>query len=298
MMLYTFTTEELQTVLMQLDQAIYNHEQWSQALNRTLICRSFYDQRDVHKDAHRQCQFGQWYYQYTSARLRRLPAFVSIENEHARMHELAARLLVTTSTGKPISPYDYDGFAQALERMRLQVHSLKRELNEQLYNRDPLTGVNTRIGLLTELREQHELVKRQVQPCSVVMLDMDHFKAINDAHGHPAGDLVLTATARYLMEHVRPYDRIFRYGGEEFLICLPALDARACLSVSDRLLEGLAQMAFDPGDGTVVKVTASLGIAELDGHLPVEASLDRADKALYAAKAAGRNCARVWSADL
>jgi len=297
-MLYPFGTEELQTILMQLDQAIYNHEQWSKALNRTLICRSLCDQRDLQQDAHRQCQFGQWYYHFASIKLRRLPAFVAIEGEHERMHALAARLLVTTATGKPISPYDYDGFSQALERMRLQVHTLKRELNEQLYNRDPLTGVNTRIGLLTELREQHELVKRDVQPCSLAMVDMDHFKAINDAHGHSAGDLVLTATARYLLDHIRPYDKIFRYGGEEFLIFLPALDEQAALAVSERLRQGLADCSFPIDEKTTARLTASFGVARLAAHLPVEASLDRADKALYAAKSAGRNSSRLWSTDL
>jgi len=297
-MLYAFTTDELQTILMQLDQAIYNHEQWSEALNRTLICRTFYDQRDVHKDAHRQCQFGQWYYQYAPARLRQLPAFVAIEREHARMHELATRLLMTASNDKPISPYDFDGYAQALERMRLQVHSLKRELNEQLYNRDPLTGVNTRIGLLTELRDQHELVKRDVQPCALIMLDMDHFKTINDTHGHPGGDRVLAATAQLLLNSVRPYDKIFRYGGEEFLVCLPALDDGAAYTVAERLREGIAQATIELPDRAIARATASFGIAALDKSLPVEASLDRADKALYAAKTAGRNTSRKWSQGL
>ena len=292
--MFAFSTEELQTVLLQLDQAIYNHEQWSKGLDRTLICKSHCDQRDVSPEAHRQCQFGQWYYTYAPNKLQQLPAFVSIEAEHARMHQLAARLLIAVAAGKAISPYEYDNFAQTLERLRLQLHSLKRELNEQLYNRDPLTGVNTRIGLLTELREQHELVKRKVQPCGLVMLDLDHFKSINDGHGHPAGDRVLVETATFLMEHLRAYDKIFRYGGEEFLICLPSMDASASMGVVERLREDLAQQSFILANGTPIQVTASFGVAELDPNLPVEATLDRADKALYAAKGAGRNCARAW----
>ncbi len=292
--MFTFSTEELQTVLLQLDQAIYNHEQWSKALDRTLICKSHWDQRDVSPEAHRQCQFGQWYYTYASTKLQQLPAFVAIEAEHAHMHQLAARLLMAAAAGKTISPYEYDNFAQTLERLRLQLHSLKRELNEQLYNRDPLTGANTRIGLLTELREQHELVKRKVQPCSLVMMDLDHFKGVNDGHGHPSGDKVLVETAAFLMEHLRAYDKVFRYGGEEFLICLPNMDALAGIAVVERLRKELAQKAFSLADGTTLQVTASFGMAELDPNLPVEATLDRADKALYTAKGAGRNCTRSW----
>ena len=291
--MFAFSTEELQTVLLQLDQTIYNHEQWSKGLDRTLICKSHCDQRDVSPEAHRQCQFGQWYYTYASAKLQQLPAFVAIEAEHARMHQLAARLLMAVAAGKTISPYEYDNFAQTLERLRLQLHSLKSELNEQLFNRDPLTGANTRIGLLTELREQHELVKRRVQPCGLVMMDLDYFKAVNDGHGHPAGDQVLVETAAFLMEHLRSYDKIFRYGGEEFLICLPNMDAAVSVGVVERLRKELAQKAYSLAVGTTIQVTASFGVAELDPNLPVEATLDRADKALYAAKGAGRNCTRA-----
>lgn len=292
--MFAFSTEELQSVLLQLDQAIYNHEQWSKALDRTLICKSHCDQRDVSPEAHRQCQFGQWYYTYAPAKLPQLPAFVAIEAEHARMHQLAAHLLIAAAAGKTISPYEYDNFAQTLERLRLQLHSLKRELNEQLYNRDPLTGVNTRIGLLSELREQHELVKRRVQPCALVMMDLDHFKAVNDGYGHPAGDHVLVEAATFLMEHLRAYDKVFRYGGEEFLVCLPSMDAVAGMGVVERLRAGLADKTITLADGRSLRVTASFGLAELDPSLPVEAALDRADRALYAAKGAGRNCARAW----
>ena len=296
--MFTFNTEELQSILLQLDQAIYNHEQWAKSLDRTLICRSLCDQRDVNPQAHRQCQFGQWYYTYASNKLQQMPAFVAIEVEHARMHELAARLLMEVTAGKVISPYEYDHFAQTLERLRLQLHSLRRELNEQLYNRDPLTGANTRIGLLTELREQHELVKRRVQPCCLAMMDLDFFKAVNDNYGHPAGDKVLVETAALLMEHLRAYDKVFRYGGEEFLICLPCMDAAASLAIVERLREELGRKTIVLADGRSVQVTASFGVAELDPNLPVEATLDRADRALYAAKGAGRNRALAWDPTL
>ena len=273
--MFAFSTEELQLILLQLDQAIYNHEQWSKALNRTLICRSLCDQRDMSPEAHRNCQFGQWYYHHASSKLWKMPAFTAIESEHAQMHELAARLLVRIASGTPISPYDYDSFSGSLERLRLHIHSLKRELSEQ-----------------------HELVKRDVQACSLSMMDLDHFKSVNDTYGHQTGDQVLVESARYLMGNLRPYDRIFRYGGEEFFICLPGMDTKAAHGVIERLREGLSACLFSARDGAVIKVTASFGLTVLDATLPVEGSLDRADKALYAAKTAGRNCVRVWDAGM
>ena len=96
------------------------------------------------------------------------------------------------------------------------------------------------------------------------MMDLDFFKVVNDGHGHPAGDQVLVETAVFLMEHLRAYDKVFRYGGEEFLICLPNMDAAVSMGVVERLRNELAQKAFSLADGANIKVTASFGVAELD----------------------------------
>lgn len=292
--MFVFTLEELQAAIWQLGQAIYNHEQWFKGLERTLICKLNYDQRDMNPQAHRQCQFGEWYYSQAPEKLRQLPSFLAIEDEHANMHRLAATLLAASASAEPIPLKEYDGFARSLERLRAQLHSLKRELDEQLYSRDPVTGTSSRIGLLTYLREQQELVKRAVQGCSIAMMDLDSFKAINDGHGHLAGDQVLAETASLLMKQLRMYDRVFRYGGDEFLICLPGLEMDGGRRAVERLCGALSLASFTTDDGSTLRVTGSFGVAELVPDLPVEAVLERADKALYAAKEAGRNCVRNW----
>jgi diguanylate cyclase (GGDEF)-like protein len=285
---------EVQAVLAQLDQAIYNHGQWFDAITRTLVCRLPHDHRDVAADAHRQCRLGQWYYGAAPDMLRAHPGFVAIEAEHKTMHQQAAKLLQMAASGSAISSLDFDSFANALERLRLQLHTLKRELEDALYNLDLLTGTYSRIGMLTKLREQQELVKRNVLECCIAMADVDRFKSVNDTYGHVAGDCALAASARYVMANLRPYDKVFRYGGEEFLICMQNTDAATGHEVVERVREGLAAMPIECGGKATLHITMSFGLTLLDPDVSIEQSIERADKAMYAAKAAGRNCTRIW----
>jgi diguanylate cyclase (GGDEF)-like protein len=130
------------------------------------------------------------------------------------------------------------------------------------------------------------------------MMDLDNFKAVNDRYGHPAGDQVLAASVQYLIKHLRPYDKVFRYGGEEFLLCMPYTELMPCHDRVKELNEGLAALEIEIGEKEPVHIFASFGITLLDPDIPVEKSIDRADKALYAAKAAGRNCVRIWDASM
>lgn len=289
---------EIQSVLLQLDQAIYNHAQWDRSINRTLICRLPHDLRDEAKDAHRQCRFGQWYYGAAPESLGNHPGFIAIETEHKNMHQLAAKLLQLAASGESISPLDYDNFVNALERLRLQIYTLKHELEDSLYNLDPLTGANNRNGMLTKLREQQDLVKRHVQSSCIVMMDIDHFKTVNDTYGHGVGDMVLATSARNVMDHLRSYDKLFRYGGEEFLICMQNTDITAGYEVVERIRLALASNRIEYGGKEPLLVTMSFGVTLLDPEISVEQSIERADRAMYAAKIAGRNCTRIWDASM
>jgi diguanylate cyclase (GGDEF)-like protein len=288
------TGDAVRTALRELKQAVYNHEQWSEMLFATLICRLPPDQRDVSNESHRLCRFGQWYYKSGVVGLEQHPGLAGIGIEHKRMHQHAATLLRLSADQVPITVVDYERFVTALKRLRLEIATVQRELEEVLYDLDPLTGTPSRVGMLTKLREQRELVVREVQECAIAMMDIDHFKAVNDTYGHVVGDKVLVAVAKCVMQHLRAYDRVYRYGGEEFLITLPNTDLQAAHAIVERLREGIAQLSQD-GDGKgSFRVTVSFGLALLDPDLPVEHSIDRADKALYVAKASGRNRSVDW----
>lgn len=292
------TKNETQSAIVQLDQAIYNHGKWYDSITRTLLCRLPYDRGDVAKDAHRQCRLGQWYYSDEPDKLRTHPGFIAIEAEHKNMHRLAAKLLQTTASGAVVSTFDFDSFNNVLERLRLGIHSLKHELEDSLFNIDSLTGADNRIGMLSRLREQQDLARRHVQSCCIAMMDLDHFKVVNDTYGHVAGDRVLAATASYMMENFRPYDKLFRYGGEEFLVCMQNTDITAGYEIVERVRQGLAAMPIDYGGQTPLQISMSFGVTMLDPDIAAEQSIERADKAMYAAKLAGRNCTRIWDASM
>lgn len=293
-----FDRKELQSTLQQLDQSIYNHEQWSKDLVRTIICRLSYDNRDISEDAHRQCRFGQWYYGSPPQALLGHPSFAAIETEHRRLHQFARRLLLASTNEALGSPGDYDNFINAADRMHLEIYSLKHELEELFYNCDVLTGAENRTRMLTRLRELHELVKRNVQECGIAIMDLDHFKVVNDTYGHSAGDKVLVAWVSHIKQNLRPYDRVYRFGGEEFLLSFPSTDIHSASDIIERLRSGMSAVDIGADEIRPIIVTASFGITMLDPSVNVEESINRADRALYAAKKAGRNQSCIWDSTM
>jgi diguanylate cyclase (GGDEF)-like protein len=289
----------LQGALAQLDQAIYNHEQWYRNLVRVLVARLPPDAADLRDDAHRRCRFGQWYESDDVGAVRELSAFSALGDAHRRMHEGATRLLRRVDDDLPISPEDLDRFNNLLDHMRLELESLRRDLTEAAQNRDPLTEARNRGSMLSDLREQHALTRRGLQECAVVMIDIDHFKKVNDNFGHGVGDRVLWSTAQCLQHNVRAYDRLYRYGGEEFVLCLPQTSLSVAVAMAERLRLAVGGLRIlDTPDGTSVGVTASFGVAALDATVTVEEAIERADQAMYAAKKAGRDRVEVFGASL
>lgn len=287
------TDVQMRAALKELEQALYNHEQWTETLYSTLICHLPPDERDTDRNAHHNCRFGQWYYKSGIPGLERHPGFAEIGLEHERMHQYAASLLRFSAENAPISIKDFERFLTALKRMRLEIATVQRELEGAIFNLDPLTGVHNRVDMLTKLREQHEFVRRN-HPCTIAMMDLDLFKSVNDTYGHLAGDRVLIAFAHYIINHLRPYDKVFRYGGEEFLLCLADTDVAGADVIVNRLREELASLPHEVPGKEPFFVTVSFGLAALDANKSVEAVIDRADKALYAAKTKGRNRVIAW----
>jgi two-component system cell cycle response regulator len=156
---------------------------------------------------------------------------------------------------------------------------------------DPLTDAFNRraIGELLEVERTRSL--RQSLPFAVLFLDVDHFKQVNDKHGHAAGDAVLVSVVARLKQGLRPYDCIGRYGGEEFVVGLPSCDTARATVVAERLRQMIEQEPFQLPTGAI-RVTASLGIASTAqlGPIAIDALLAAADAAVYRAKAGGRNC--------
>lgn len=286
--------DDVEGVLQELARALDSHEQWHKDLTRTIVCGLPHDPRDVADDAHRQCRFGHWYYGNAAPVLHAHAIFAAIEVEHECVHRLAARLLTSLGAESRVAPDDYDAFANAIDRLRLEIHTLKRDFEVSLIHRDSLTGAESRIDMLTKLGEMRELGKRRHQPCCMALMDVDHFKSINDTHGHAIGDQVLKGSVRQLRESLRPYDHVFRYGGDEFMILMPDTDLETGRLAIERIRKALAAAPLAQSGPTAIHATASFGVAALEPVASIEESMDRADKMMYAAKNSGRNCVRVW----
>lgn len=153
---------------------------------------------------------------------------------------------------------------------------------------DPLTGLHNRRAFLELLRVELERAQRYELPLSLVLLDVDHFKAINDRRGHSAGDQVLCALGLLLRRELRTPDISARWGGEEFVVALPSTDAASGESLAERLRGAVQALDIPHPDGAIA-VTASFGLAIYRPGESPEMLIDRADRAMYAAKASGRN---------
>jgi len=157
---------------------------------------------------------------------------------------------------------------------------------------DALTGALNRGATYARFSEEFERSKREKQPLSVVMLDLDHFKRINDTFGHAAGDCALQEFVSHVRSAVRPYDLVGRIGGEEFLVVTPGTDAGTALGLASRILDDLQKQPMSCNDE--IRLTASAGVASMLGlDEDIDTIIARADAALYRAKDLGRNRAEA-----
>ncbi len=160
---------------------------------------------------------------------------------------------------------------------------------EQENVRDPLTRLLNRRYLPSIIQREVHLSIQHHRPFAALMIDIDHFKALNDNHGHPAGDMVLSHFSELLLTTLRTSDFIFRYGGEEFLVLISDSSLDEAALVAEKLRRNVEQHSFHCGE-TELQVTCSIGVALHDGHPDYSMVLKQADEALYQAKQGGRNC--------
>ncbi|MEZ4601018.1 MAG: GGDEF domain-containing protein [Syntrophotaleaceae bacterium] len=188
---------------------------------------------------------------------------------------------------------------QQAQQLKKALEDVERERArvEKLSLQDPLTALSNRRHFFTIAEKEMKRKARYQHPLAVMLMDLDHFKKINDTFGHAAGDMVLQKVAEIIMRTIRSSDLACRYGGEEFAILLPETDRASARQLGIRLLHNIEQSQFVTERGTVY-LSASLGIAALNGEEQVDPLnlIERADQVLYQAKNAGRNQLRFWEA--
>ncbi|MGB5260113.1 MAG: diguanylate cyclase [Gammaproteobacteria bacterium] len=191
---------------------------------------------------------------------------------------------------------------ETLQKLQESAEQINRQ-NDKLQilaTHDPLTGCLNRRSLFDNFEGEFEEALRTGKPLSCVMMDIDHFKSINDNYGHGAGDKVLQVIAKTVQGILRDSDRVFRYGGEEFCILLPGSGIEVAATVAERVRKVIAEAhVADIRSGTNIRVTTSLGISITgNGAINLSQLIDEADRALYQSKEDGRDRTTVWNAHL
>jgi diguanylate cyclase (GGDEF)-like protein len=221
------------------------------------------------------------------------------EDERRLLHEVFDVVRLATESDERFS--ELEQRMMGLQRENLDLIVKNRALSE-VSTRDTLTGLYNRFYVLEKIDSEINRAVRHGSPMSLLMLDIDHFKRVNDTWGHSVGDQVLQWVGRTLRESCRVYDVAGRYGGEEFCVVLPETRLGNCTVVAERIRHRMAEHSIALGHAEVT-VTASIGIAGLDalpedGIVSPAALIDRADRALYSAKHRGRNRVELWDAAL
>lgn len=222
---------------------------------------------------------------------RRVPILAIVDETERERLVRALEIGVNDVLIAPADAQELDARVRTLVRRKRYADYLRASLDHsfELAVTDQLTGLHNRRFLTTCLNEQVEVAKRDGTPLSLIMADLDEFKAVNDRHGHDVGDLVLREFAKRFSSNVRAVDTACRHGGEEFVAVMPGADLDAAAGVAERVRRAVADAPFPVAGGLMLTVTVSLGVARLDPDDDPERLLKRADQALYAAKRRGRN---------
>lgn len=225
-------------------------------------------------------------------RMRHLPILLLLDDYDLPRLAKGLDIGVTDYLIRPVDGNELQARVRTQVRRR-RYHDKLCELLDQSVSMaytDPLTGVYNRRYLQTHLGKRLASARESGKPLSVLMIDIDSFKAFNDRYGHAVGDEVLTAVARALADHVRDIDLVARFGGEEFAVILPDTGAQGALLVAERLRQTVVDLRVETHGQDELQVTVSIGAATaMAGLDDAEFLVQRADSALYRAKAGGRN---------
>jgi diguanylate cyclase (GGDEF) domain len=237
------------------------------------------------------------------------PVLQRLHDLHRRQSERLGRLVRISDGYHGMARHDSDTLADRIEREMLRLKKLARisdlyqrdlrELTETLRDaslKDPLTDLGNRRYLMDRLKEESARALRTQMPLCIGILDIDHFKRINDDHGHDIGDRALCSLAEVFGRTLRNYDTVGRWGGEEFLILLPDTTLDSGLKIAERIRIQIAELRIEdvrhPGADPIT-LTASIGLSVFERDEPISATVARADNALLSAKRGGRNCCQA-----
>lgn len=238
-------------------------------------------------DAHRHCLFGKWFLDERSA-LAGFDATATeeLERQHQTMHDAVRALCTASSQGNAATLEAFHAYEAGQTGMVACLNTLRQKVAASVLQHDALTGLPLRHGLgyAFELRQKDAV--RNGWPLHLAMVDVDHFKVVNDTWGHPVGDLALQHLSRLMTECLRETDIVIRFGGEEFLFLLLGSGAEAVIS---RVLDEVRKHPMPMDNGQQLRMTVTAGITPVLATDTLEAAVNRADHAMLEGKLHGRD---------
>ncbi len=288
-------SDEVQDFVMQLDEAAQAHMAWSRRVLRCALLHTTPGEDVLAHDAHCRCLFGVWF-RNARERFDAIDAVAAqrLDEQHRQMHDAVRTIFFRIYEGAAGDSATLDIFERTQAGVIADLALFKTRYLALSARIDSLTGLPLRYGLEEEFKRCRAQVMRRGERLVLKMLDVDHFKRVNDMHGHASGDLALQHVASLLRSHCRADELLFRFGGEEFLALMQVADRGAAQQAAERLLRGLRDNPLHLPDGHTLSLRASAGLTEAGSDESMADAVSHADHALYAAKAAGRDTWR-WS---
>lgn len=283
-------SHDVQDFIRRLDKAAQAHMAWSRRVLRCAVLRTSPGEDVLAEDAHCRCLFGEWFRQNRES-FDAIDAVAAqrLDEQHRKMHDAVRSICTRILEGATGVAATLDAFEQTQADVIADLAFFKTQYLAYSSRLDALTGLPLRYGLEDEFKRCHAQAMRRGEQLIVVLLDVDHFKLINDVHGHAVGDLALQHIAKLLLGHCRTGEPLYRFGGEEFLTLMQTADRKGAQLGTERLLQALRDSPLRLLDGQELGLRASAGLAEVGIEESMADVVARADRALYAAKAAGRN---------
>ena len=287
--LQTATSQTLEALLEGIDHGIEAHLAWNQRLMRCALLRESPGDEVLRPDAHSLCLFGVWFSRHRHA----LDAFDELRVEriaqaHERMHAAVRLMCNRVLQGRAATAVDLHAYEQGQSAMVTLLNELRERVSEAATHQDLLTGLPLRHGLEYAFGLRHKDARRGEAQLWLAMIDVDHFKSVNDHHGHAVGDIALQHIARCLEACLRETDALFRFGGEEFLALFLVHEPQGVELLAARVVDAVRAAPLTTASGVTLHLTVTVGLARVRADEALASATERADHAMLLGKAQGR----------
>jgi len=280
---------ETDIFIAELDTAVEAHMNWTRRILRCVVLRTTPGDDVLDPMAHTLCHFGSWFMS-SRAEFEALDAQAAqrVEAVHQAMHDAIRSICTRVLAEQPGNHADLEAFEQSQSELLVLLARFKTLILTKAVRHDPLTGLPLRYGIENDFALYRKAARRNRTLLYVAMIDVDHFKPINDTHGHLVGDLVLRQLADVLKQTLRSNEPLYRFGGEEFLWLLQCHSAAEAEQSAQRLLGAVRTASVPIPDGAPLALTVTLGLARVREQDDLSSAIMRAHLALYEGKKSGR----------